>query len=150
AETAEPFCSLRTLPALRLMSREQTGEPRRLDRISREDWFRIRDAHVFDDDLCEHVPEVGSDGEIAALVPFVGSETRPRAVNVTTTQAAANHEHRIAMTVIRAAVAVLIHRPSKLRHRQNDDVRHAIAEIGDERRDASREVVEPLRELALR
>ena len=32
----------------------------------------------------------------------------------------------------------------------DDGVGHAIAEVGDERRDASREVVEPVRELPLR
>ena len=54
------------------------------------------------------------------------------------------------MAVIGAAIAVLVHRAAELRHREHDGVGHAIAEVGDERRDAAREVVEPRRELALR
>ncbi len=53
------------------------------------------------------------------------------------------------MPVIGAAVAVLVHRPPELRHRQDHGVRHAIAEVGDERRDAAAEIVEAVGELAL-
>ena len=51
------------------------------------------------------------------------------------------------MAVIGAAVAVLRHRAAELRHRQDDRVGHAIAEILRERGDAAREVVEAIGDL---
>ena len=54
------------------------------------------------------------------------------------------------MTVIGAAVAVLARRASELRHRQDHDVGHPVAEVGDERGDRPREIVEAIRELARR
>ena len=54
------------------------------------------------------------------------------------------------MAVIGAAAAVLAHRPAELRHRQHDGVGHAIAQIGDQRGDRAREVVEARRQLPLR
>jgi len=54
------------------------------------------------------------------------------------------------VTVIGAAVAVFVHRPAELRHRQDDGVGHAIAEVRDQRRDRAREVVEAGGELPLR
>ena len=103
-----------------------------------------------DDDLAEDVAEVGRHRQVAAFVALLEREARPPAVDLAAAHAAADHHHRVAVPVIRAAVAVLAHRPPELRHRQDDGVRHAIAEVGDERRDAAREIVEPLGELALR
>ena len=101
------------------------------------------------DDLTEDVAEVGGDGEIAPVVPLFDRKARPLAVHAAAAHAAANHQHRVAVAVIGPAVAVLIHGAAKLRHRQHDRVRHAIAEVGDERGDAAREVVEAAGELAL-
>ena len=44
--------------------------------------------------------------------------------------------------MIGAAVAVLPDRAAELRHRQDDDLLHAVAEISGERGDAATEVVE--------
>src|SRR5436190_18538458 len=68
---------------------------------------------------------------------------------MTAADTAANDEHGVAMTVIRAAVAVFVHGAPELRHRQYHDVRHAIAEIADERRNAARQIVEPTGKLTL-
>ena len=74
------------------------------------------------------------------------AEARPLAVDLAAADAAADDHHRVAVTVIGAAGAVLRHRPPELRHRHHDDVLHAVAEIADERRDAAREIVEPVGE----
>ena len=47
------------------------------------------------------------------------------------------------MAVVGAAAPVFGERPAELRHRKDDSVAHPIAQVGDERADASREVVEP-------
>ena len=95
------------------------------------------------DDFAEDVAEVGRDREVAALVALLAREPGPPAVDAAAADAAADHHHRVAVSVVGAAVAVLAHGPAELRHRQDDRVFHAIAEIGDERGDAAREVVEP-------
>src|SRR5882672_12204012 len=115
-----------------------------------EDLTRILQAKVSDDDLAEDVAEVGRDGEVAAVVPPVDGKPGPLAVNVSAANAAANDHHRVAMSVVRAAVAVLAHRAAEFRHRQHDRVFHEIAQVGDERSDRAREVVEPAGELSLR
>ena len=110
----------------------------------------IGHAEMPDDDFAEHVAEIGRDREVAALVAL--SASRPGHLPYTRpprTPPPIDH-HRVAVAVVGAAIAVLVHRAPELRHRQDDDVGHAIAEVGDERRDAAAEVVEPRRELALR
>ena len=52
--------------------------------------------------------------------------------------------------MVGAAVAVLVHRAPELRHRQDDGVLHAVAEVGDQRGDRAREIVEAVGELTLR
>src|SRR5262249_1612748 len=101
------------------------------------------------DDLVEHAAEVGRHREVASLVALFAPEARPAAVLLAAAHAlSADDEHRVAVAVIGAAVAVLGHRPPELAHRQNDDVFHAVAEVARERRDALAEVAKALRELA--
>ena len=76
------------------------------------------------------------------------SEPRPASVHLATANAAADHEHGRRVAVIRSAVAVFGHRPAELRHRQDGDVGHAIAEILRERGQRRRELAEPVGELA--
>jgi hypothetical protein len=52
--------------------------------------------------------------------------------------------------VIGAAIAVLGDGAAELRHRQDDGVGHALAEIACRAPQTAREVVEPLRDLSLR
>ena len=98
-----------------------------------------------DDDLAEDVAEVGRDREVASFEATLRREARPSSVDLAAAHAAADDQHRVAVAVIGAAVAVLRHRAPELRHREHDGVGHAIAEVGDERGDAPGEVVEPRR-----
>src|SRR5687768_17844021 len=52
------------------------------------------------------------------------------------------------MSVIRSAIAVLSDGPAKLRHRQNYDVVHPLAQVLIERRDSVAELLQQVRELA--
>src|SRR5207244_854814 len=77
-------------------------------------------------------------------------EAWPSPVHVAAAHAAADHHHRVAVAVIRSAIAVFIHGPSKFGHRQHDGVVHAVVQIGYERGDAACEIVEPSGQLTLR
>src|SRR5262245_37014546 len=98
----------------------------------------------------EYRAEVRGEREIAPLVELLRLETGPLAVHLLAVHAAADHEQRARVSVVRAAIAVLPHRAPEFRHRHDDDVRHAITEIGDERRDRLREVGQTRRELTRR
>ena len=110
---------------------------------SREDRLQLRRAEMLRRHLGEHRPEIRRQREIAAFVELLRLEARPLAVDLLSLHVAADHEQRAGVTVIRAAVAVLPHRAAELRHRHDRHVGHAVAEIGDERGDRLREVVEP-------
>src|SRR5690606_12340425 len=62
--------------------------------------------------------------------------------------AAAEDQHRVAMAVVRAAVAVLAHGSPELGHRDDHHVAEAIAKVDGEGRDSTGEVVEAIGELA--
>src|SRR6185503_1931192 len=100
------------------------------------------------DDFREHRSEVRGQSEIAPLVQLLLLETRPLAVHSAATNVAADHEQRTSVTMVRSAVAVLARHPAKFRHRHDDDVVHAIAEVSDKSGNRSREIIEPLRQLA--
>src|SRR2546426_4615265 len=102
------------------------------------------------DNLTEDLAEVGRHREVASIVTALDRQAGPRAVDMAALDAAADDHHRVAMAVIGAAVTVLVHRAPELRHRENDGVFHPVAEVGNERGDASGEVVEPGGELTLR
>src|SRR2546422_10144089 len=63
-------------------------------------------------DLAEHVPEVGRDREVSAFEAIRGGKARPRAVDASAHHRTADHHHRVAVTVVGSAVAVLGDRPS--------------------------------------
>ena len=102
------------------------------------------------DDLAEHVPEVGRDGEVASVVAAIDGKPRPPAVHLPAADASTDDHHRVAVTVVGASVAVLAHRATELGHRENDGVLHPIAEVADERGNRSGEIVQPVGELSLR
>ncbi len=64
-------------------------------------------------------------------------QARPLAVDLAALDAAADHEHGVAMPVIGAAAAVLRHCPAELRHGQDDGVGHSIAKVLGESGDAA-------------
>ena len=78
----------------------------------------------------------------------VALEAGPLAVDLAALDRPAEDEHRVAVAVVGAAVAVLLHRPAELRHRDEHDVGHAIAEILRERGEAAREIIEAIGDLA--
>ena len=75
-------------------------------------------------------------------------EPGPAAVDLAALHRSADEEHRIGVAVIGAAVAVFRDRAAELRHRQDHDVLHPRAEVGGERGDPLREVVEAIGQLA--
>ncbi len=75
------------------------------------------------------------------------AETRPRTVHAAADVAADDH-HRVAVPVIGAPVAVLGRGAPEFRHRDDDRVGKTVAEVRRERREAARELVEPVRDLA--
>src|SRR5206468_8141126 len=87
------------------------------------------------------------DGEVPPFVPLLRRKAGPASVDAPAADVAADHQHRVSVSMIGAAVAVLGHRPAELAHRQNDDVAHAIAEVTVQRGDSAAEVVEPRAEL---
>ena len=97
--------------------------------------------------LGEHVAVVRRDREVAPLEELIGFETWPGAVHRTALDRAAHHHHHATVPVIRAAVAVLGGGTSELRHRDDDHIRHAVAEIAGERRQAVAELIQQVREL---
>src|SRR6476661_1050820 len=101
------------------------------------------------DDLREDAAEIGRDREVAPVVALFARQPRPAAVDLAAADIlSANDHHRVAVPVVRAAVAVLGDGASELAHREDDDVAHAIAEVSGQRGDAAAEVVEPGGELA--
>ena len=61
------------------------------------------------------------------------TEAGPLPVALSTLDRSSHEEHQVGMPVVGAAVAVLSRRATELRHRQDDDVLHAIAQILFER-----------------
>src|SRR5207237_3327474 len=49
-----------------------------------------------------------------------------------------------------AAITILARHAAELGHGENHDIVHLVTEVGDERGDRTREIVEPLRELTRR
>src|SRR5205823_2011930 len=95
---------------------------------------RLR-SHVARRDFSEHRPEIRRQSKIASLIQLLLLEARPPSVDLAALHITANNEQRAGVTVIRSAVAVLARHAAELRHRHDDDIVHAIAEVGDESSD---------------
>ena len=80
------------------------------------------------DDLGKHVAEISGYREISSFEATLVGESGPIPVNAAV-DAAANYQHRVAVTVVGAAVAVLRDGPSEFRHRDNHRVGQAITEV---------------------
>src|SRR5215468_11291404 len=74
-------------------------------------------AKPLGDDLAQHVAEVSRHLKVAGAVELLGAQARPLAVDLATGDVATEHEHRVAMTVVGAAAAVLGRAPPELAHR---------------------------------
>jgi hypothetical protein len=114
---------------------EKSWELRLADRITGKDRSRISDAQVTDDDFAEHISEIGGDRDIAAFVAVLDRETWPATVHASTSDATAKNQHRVAVAVVGAAIAIFADGSAELAHRENHRILHAIAKIGCERGD---------------
>ena len=77
----------------------------------------------------------------------VSLRTRLPAVNAAA-NVAADHHHRVAVSVVRSAVAVFRRGASELGHRDDHGIGHTVAEVGSQRGKSARELVETRRDLA--
>jgi hypothetical protein len=64
--------------------------------------------------LTKHVAEVCRQREVATFIKLIASQSWPLSVHLTATNTIPDDEHRVRVTVIGAAIAVLAHRPAKL------------------------------------
>src|SRR5438067_1045357 len=110
---------------------------------------RIRNAELPARYLGEERAKVGGDREIAPLVETLARQTGPAAVDLAAPHAAAEQQHGRRVTVIGSAIAVLRDGSTELRHRQHDDVGHAIAEILGEGGERRAEIAQARGELTL-
>src|SRR5258708_28712237 len=116
---------------------------------SGEDRAGVGDSQMAAHDFGEYAAEVGGDGEVPPVVALFAREPGPAPVDLPAADVLSTDDHHgVAVAMVGAAVAVLGDGPSKLAHRQNDDVGHAIAEVPREGREAAREIVEAPRKLA--
>src|SRR5258706_2739486 len=115
---------------------------------TREDSVECASSKVIGHDLREHRAKVGRESEIATLVELLLLEPGPTPVHLAAFDLPADHEQGAGMTVISAAIAVLAGHAAELGHRENHDVVHPVTEVGDQRGNGTREIIETLRELA--
>src|SRR5687767_12692736 len=105
---------------------------------------------MFVRDLAEHVAEVRGDGEVAAFVELLAGQAGPIAVDLAAVDRSAHDEHAGRVSVVGAASSVFTDRTPELRHGQQHDIVHAIAEIVVERAHSARKLPEAIGQLTLR
>src|SRR5215831_5612444 len=100
-------------------------------------------------DLTENVAKVRCKRQITTFVRLIALQARPVAVDVSAANTVANHEHRISVTMIGSAVAVLARSTAELGHCQNDHIVHPLAKVDVQRRDGRTELSQQIAELSL-
>src|SRR5512138_79205 len=98
------------------------------------------------DDIRKHVAEIGGYGKVASFEPMSVSESRPPAVNAAT-DVASDHHHRVAVAMVRSAIAIFRSGASELGHGHDHGIGHALVEVGRERGKSARELTETRRDL---
>src|SRR5688572_29258262 len=116
---------------------------------SGEEWCCRGQGEMAAGDLREESPEVGGDGEIAPVEELLALESGPAAVDFATSNVAPEGEHGGGVAVVGAAVAVLEHRAAELRHGEDHDVAHTVAEVLGEGGEGGAEIAQTVGELAL-
>src|SRR5262249_30023432 len=99
-------------------------------------------------DLAKHVAEISRQRQVASFVKLIVLQPGPFSINLTAAYAVAHDEHRVRMSVVRAAVTVLSHRAAKLRHRQHHDIVHSLAQVLIKRSKAGAELLQEVCELS--
>src|SRR2546430_31369 len=77
----------------------------------------------------EWAAEAGRPRHVASFDALRRIESRPPAHHPAAIHRAAQHQHRGCVTVIGAAVAVLLDGAAELGHREHDDATHALAQV---------------------
>ncbi len=111
--------------------------------------LRVGKLHVRSQHRRDWFAEVGRHREVALLVEARGREARPSAVNLAAFHRAAHHPHHVAVAVIGAAVAVLMHRAAELGNHQDDGVLVVRPQRLREARESLAERLQMSRELAV-
>jgi len=101
-------------------------------------------------DFRKHRTEIGSEREIAAFVELLIGKTGPLAMNFPAFDIAADNEQRTSVAMIGSTISVLSRHSAEFRHRQNHNVAHSVAQVGDHRRDRLREIVKTCSKLSAR
>ncbi len=102
------------------------------------------------DHFAEDVAKVSRHGKITPLEALIRRQARPFAIHAAALHRAADGQHRVAVAMVRAAIAVFGNSAPEFGHCQDHGIGHAVAEIGDERGDAAGEVVQAQCKLSLR
>src|SRR5277367_2450051 len=98
--------------------------------------LRVGKLHVRAEHGCDRFAEVGRHSEVALLVQARRRESGPAAVDFAAFHWTAHHPHHVAVSVIGAAVAVLMHRAAEFRDHEDDGVLVVRAERLGETREA--------------
>src|SRR5262245_41148821 len=93
--------------------------------------------------------EIGCHLQIASLEELFALKTGPGSLDLSAIRRATEDEHRVAVSVVRAGVAIFGRRSAELRHRDQDDVLHAIAHVASECSQRSSELIEKSRQLSV-
>src|SRR5208282_733560 len=84
--------------------------------------LRIGELHVRSEHRSDRLAKIGRYRQIALLIEVRCRESRPPAINFSPFHRSAHHPHDVAVPVIGATVAVLMHRAAELRDHQDDGV----------------------------
>src|SRR6185436_10726794 len=99
--------------------------------------------------LAEDTPEICGQSKIAALVQLIVLQPWPIAIDLSAANCVTHDEHRIGVSVIGAAVAVLSYGATELRHRQDHNIIHPRAEVSVQSRNCLTELPQQVAELSL-
>src|SRR5512138_2952448 len=99
-------------------------------------------------DLRKDRTEISRQCQVSAFVQLLLLEARPFSVNLSALHTATDYEQCTGVTVVRSEIPVFARHAAKLRHRENHNVTHFVAEVSDKRVDRLGEIVETLRKLS--
>src|SRR5262245_12912924 len=99
--------------------------------------------------FAQHGTEVGGHLEVPFLKKLFRFQTGPPAIDPSAANRPSQQEHHVAVAVVGTVVAIFGSGSAKLRHRDDDDVFHAVSHIARERRKRITELLEKLRQLRI-
>jgi hypothetical protein len=112
---------------------------------------RENKAHIFLTEMiahkfAQHVAIVRCDGQVAPFKELLFFQAGPLSVNLPALNPTTDHHHEAAVAVVGSSVAVLLDSTAEFRHRDQDDVLHAITHFLEERGDTARKLTEEIRQ----